>query len=158
MKNLIAVLFALFLTVTLASGQTSSPFDIALGAGINSTNDRQPVGAAWYTRPATDGSNNLIVTSATFTAGKPTTVEPGYARVVYKQDLFSVAALGTAGVAMGQENVGSIFGGGGWFHVNLSKWIKQPVGVAFIAQAVKSTIAETQPRLLVAVTYKLGGN
>jgi len=159
MKTLFNLLTFVWLAATLAAGQTApaQPSYVALGAGFNSTASPQVIGGAAYLHPLTDDGKTLAYTLATFTNGKPTTVEPGAAHLVLKQGLLSVYALGTAGVAMGADNVGTVISGGGFAMFDLSKWVKS-LGVLAGAREMKSTIVDAQPALFFAVTYRLGEN
>jgi len=152
-------MFVVCMAASLAFGQTvpAPPSYVALGAGFNSTASPQMIGGAAYLHPLTDDGKTLAYTLATFTNGKPTTVEPGAAHLVLKQGLLSVYALGTAGVAMGADNVGTVVSGGGFAMFDLSKWVKS-LGMLAGARELKSTIVDAQPALFFAVTYKLGGN
>ncbi len=160
MKISFALIVFVCLAAGLAAGQTVAPMQpsyLALGAGFNSTDSPQTIGGAAYLHPMTDDGKTLAYTLATFTAGKPTTVEPGAAQRVFRQGPLAVYALGTAGVAMGAENVGSVISGGGFAMFDLSKWVKN-LGVLAGAREMKSTIVEAQPSLFFAVTYRLGEN
>ncbi len=152
------VTFLLLLAVTFAFGQEPqapmAPSYVAVGAGFASTATQQLMGGAAYLRPVTENGKTLAYTAATFTSTKPNTVEPGAAQQIIKRGPLALYALGTAGVAMGADNVGSIVSGGGFAMFDLSKWLKN-VGVLVGAREVKSTITDAQPALFFALTYKL---
>ncbi len=156
--RLAIVMLLLLMAATFTFGQEAQtqapPSYVAVGAGFASTATQQIIGGAAYLRPITEGGKTLAYTAATFTGNKPNTVEPGAVQQIIKRGPLAVYALGTAGVAMGADNVGSIVSGGGFAMLNLSKWIKN-VGVLVGARELKSTITDAQPALFFALTYKL---
>ncbi len=150
MKTLRVVSIGLFLLTGIIPAQEPTQF-VAAGAGINSPSVQQATGFAAYGRAIADGTYSY--TAVQLVAGKASTVETGIARRMLSQGPLSLFALGTAGAAMGEDNFGAAFSGGGVVSVQLPKRISAGRFV-FGAKASKTTITgEVKPTFLFGLSW-----
>lgn len=140
----------LLVGVLIAVGCYAQQF-VVVGAGVNTPASPQVTGYAAYAKPI-GAAGTFSYSSVALVANKPSTVETGIAQRIISQGPFSLYGLGTAGAAVGGDNVGAAFSGGGFVSINLDKWLhncRALVGV----KALKTSLSNVTPQVVAGFAW-----
>ena len=150
------ILFAVLASNLMAKAQEGK-YSVALGSGVYANSTPHLAGNASLLVKMDEGGNNFSFTTLEMrgsTAGQPIySTRTGLARLVQKSKLFSLYAIGTAGVSASGDATSGAFAGGGVLAIPVHENVQLLIG----AQAMKSPVAGGLNPLM-TVSFLLSGD